>query len=222
MSISLDHYLIMNPPTGLSLLQPTSYHVISDASYYGIASAILCPATSEIIAWTAVDLTFDDNERSKFQPQREYLGLLVSTCLIQAYLTRNGLKSVESAITFRWTTDCTGAQAWGESNKCSSSASFFANAAISWLQLFRNIYMAEAKWIPGTQMQDIDRLSRRREQKGPHSSYAPNAPLEKEMHLQLEDLMQLCNPYINRGTISSHHDSFLELHKILSKMFPST
>jgi hypothetical protein len=167
-----------------------------------------------------VDLHFNDNEKSKFQPQREYLGLLVGSLLVKHISCIPLDSNSSSPVTFRWTTDCNGAKAWGEKHKCSSSSAFCTNAAITWLQLFANLFMAESLWIPGTKMQDIDRLSRRRVQHGPHSSYAPNMHIDKEVHLPLGPLLQLGDPYINRSSVNEFHESFTGIHNILSSLFP--
>jgi hypothetical protein len=221
MAVPLDHYLVMNPPPGLPLLQPTSFHVISDASYFGLAAAVVCPETGDVLAWSAVELSYDDLSRSRFQPQREYLGLLLGACLVRDLVQPpTGATGPIPPVTFRWTTDCTGAEAWALKHKCSSAASFFANAAVTWLQLFCGLFLAESMWIPGTRMQDIDRLSRRREQVGPHSAYAPSIPLEKERHLPLGGLLRLCDPYLNRASVNDYKGAFLELHSVMSQLFP--
>jgi hypothetical protein len=79
--------------------------------------------------------------------------------------------------------------------------------------------MSESKWIHGTDMKDIDKLSRRKEQDGPHAMYAPNIPEDKLVRLDIHRLMVLCDPYANRSSVEDYNTAFLEVHEFLSNSF---
>ena len=197
------------------VLGPVQYFVISDASPWKACCAIYAGAREGgpvLLAWTTLRFPFETGAN---QNLREFLGSLVSLCLILVYRSRRG-ESIRDEFFVQWTNDNWAALKWARTHACKNLATQSANIVFVWLQLYSKISIREAAWIPGVSMEDIDRGSRDLE----CPSLLPELYINLDDYPVVMELMRMCDPSFSRQTID-HLDAFLVVHTILRRFMAS-
>jgi hypothetical protein len=216
LSVPLD--LFVNP----SPLRPV-FDVVSDASPWRIAAAVYLPGSNEVIAWSTILLPFSTGGENKYQLHREYLGYLFSLLLLLAY----SRPSASAFVPYRWINDNMGALAWSQKHRCSSSSSVVACFATSQLHLLYPLFLLDSCHLPGSQMGEIDAMSRR-ERHSDLASVCPSLssslyiPLENDIVLSLFRLCDPASPPLSLLDFQSTYSSVLSLlQSALSSVLPS-
>jgi hypothetical protein len=197
------------------------FRVITDASWMRVAAAVYDSQTNSILAWTSFPFVGKAGTKDKFQLNREFLGLVVAFCVI-AFRWPQRWNSGKD-LSFRWVNDNKAALAFCESQKASSVSSQLAALAVVWFPLYTKITNVGAEFLPGSEMGDIDRESRREKHLLEGSAVSPS--LTPDLYCDLpsvpafQKLMEVCDPSRSQppstGT-KELHSAFLKIHDLLS------
>jgi hypothetical protein len=214
-SIPVESYIRMNRCS----LTPIEFYSISDASPYRICAAIYHQVSNTLAGWTSILLPYPPDTKNSFQVHREYIGHLISILLLMRLFPRRASRQSKGEIPFQWINDNLGALAWADKNKVATLPSIVANMAVSASQLLSNVSFISSTHLPGVNMEDIDRESRREENRAKGNlNYAPT--LLSHLYVDLEscppvmDILSACNPS-NPTTyvVKDYHSIYKRLHK---------
>jgi hypothetical protein len=213
--------------------------VITDAGPIRVAVAIYSPGNEfgVPLCWSSVSIPWlADNDKKQFQAVREYVGLILGHALIARYyptvlvdrtIDLEGVPhSISSRLVgFRWTSDSTTALSWAANGIARSLASQIANMITCWFALYSKIELVDQIHLAGSLMGEIDAESRKEKHLllG-NLNYAPS--LVPELYIDLESnsdfvtLLKLINPTNMGANVEEFFRMFMEIHSILSKLFP--
>jgi hypothetical protein len=185
-----------------------------------VAAAVYDNQSHSILAWTSFPFVGKSGTKNKYQLNREYLGLLLAFCLI-AFRWPQRWNSGDD-LSFRWVNDNKAALAFCESQKASSISSQLAALAVVWFPLYTKITNVGSEYLPGSEMGDIDRESRR-EKHLLDGEFNVSPSLRPELFCNLpsvpafQSLMAICDPSrSNSSSTKDLHLSFLTIHELLS------
>jgi len=180
------------------------YVLFSDASPFGVASAIFNPE-GKLLFYTNFKLTFISPHgiESKYQNAREYLGYFLGIFLFRYCFT--GVVHPN----LKWINDNTSALSWAEQDKCSSIAAQTAHIATTWLSVILGIPNPEIHHIPGIEMGNIDALSRFQNHSLPSELF-----IDLSQNSILIELFSLFD-FTLTDTLDSHINVMLRIHDIL-------
>ena len=213
-SMSLEQFSGFYDPTCLS-----PRIAVSDSSTPRVAVAIYDQepdGSRKLVAWTGYNYPkFGYSElypATKFQCQREYLGLLLALLLNCAISS----PSEQASQHLTWVNDNTGALVWAQKGRVSCASGQAACMAVSWFQVSANLHFHQTLFLPGSEMGDIDSESRIHEVGKSSPSLIP----EKYVHLQqiLDDsgVMHACDPSLVHSAVQDHHTAFKLMHARLN------
>ena len=215
LSVSLDIFLMS---LGLHSLL---WKVVSAASPWRLAAGLYDYQTGRLLCWTTLLLPYSSENAHRFQTQREYLGHLLSVLLIVAYRTRLPMDCGTSSC--QWVNDNTGAIAWVNVHKCSSPSGLFACMAVSQLNLLSDVWAADAVHIPGTNMGEIDAMSRLEAQSDPLTAF-PTLTSATFLPIQSPLVMSLfthCDPALSAKSPAEHHAIFTDVSVLIREIILS-
>jgi hypothetical protein len=213
--------------------------VITDAGPIRVAVAIYAPGNEfgVPLCWSSVSIPWlADNGKKQFQAVREYIGLVLGHALlaklypkvlVDRTIDSEGVPhSVSSKLVkFQWISDSTTALAWAANGIARSLASQIANMVTCWFALYSKIELVDQAHVAGSLMGDIDAESRKEKHllMG-NLDYAPS--LVNELYIDLErnsdflTLLKLINPTNMGANVEEFFKMFMDIHSILSKLFP--
>jgi hypothetical protein len=217
-NVKLEDYLVLTSVDNSKF--PCRFRVVTDASWMRVAAAVYDNQSHSILAWTSFPFVGKSGTKNKYQLNREYLGLLLAFCLI-AFRWPQRWNSGDD-LSFRWVNDNKAALAFCESQKASSISSQLAALAVVWFPLYTKITNVGSEYLPGSEMGDIDRESRR-EKHLLDGVFNVSPSLRPELFCVLpsvpafQSLMAICDPSrSNSSTTKVLHLSFLTIHELLS------
>jgi hypothetical protein len=218
-NVQLKDYLVLASDDNSA--RQCRFRVITDASWMRVAAAVYDTQTNSILAWTSFLFVGKAGTKDKFQLNREFLGLVMAFCLIAFRWPQRWNFGID--LSFRWVNDNKAALAFCESQKASSVSSQLAALAVVWFPLYTKITNVGAEFLPGSEMGDIDRESRREKHLLEGSIVSPSLPQELYCDLPslpaFQMLMDVCDPSHSQppstGT-KELHSAFLKIHDLLS------
>ncbi len=215
LSVSLDIFLLG------SILRLVHWKVISDASPWRLAAGLYDYESGQLICWTTLLLPYSSANANRYQTHREYLGHLLSVLLIVAHKARLPMSTGTSS--YQWVNDNTGAIAWANKHKCSSSASMFACLAVSQINMLTDVWAADAIHIPGVTMGEIDLMSRLEAQSDPLLAFPTLTP-SAYLHLETPSVLALfkrCDPALSDQSSAEHHNAFSAVSSLIRDIIVS-
>jgi len=223
-SISIPQFLSLNGAGNSGI----EFDSVSDASPYRICAAIYHHNSKTLIGWTSVLLPFPRDTHNRYQTNREYIGLLVTFFLLAFSLPDRVNSTAYPPIVFKWINDNKGALVWADNNKTSSLPSILSNTVVTSFQLLTNISLAGSEHLPGIEMGDIDRESRREDHLAQgNTNYAPS--LLPHLYVDIESnplimkIIKDCSPFNPpQHKVNDFHQIFLEIQSTLRVIFPTT
>ena len=142
------------------------HYGISDASTPQLAAALYQYKNGPLLAWTTYVLPFeylDSRHATRFQNEREFLGLLLLLVLTAHTLPASASIPEGGSRPLIWSTDSRTAESWAARDGTSASRAAQATAiSIAWLQIAAAINLVAIDWRSSEEMGDIDRASRNR------------------------------------------------------------
>jgi hypothetical protein len=179
-----------------SFTPSAKYFYTSDAGPRGLGVVVRC-SNGRILGYVSYRLPFLALA-SDFQNLREFLGAILGLIIIHHF--------ARGPTVAMWTNDNTSALSWVKNDLAKSKSAQASFLIFTWCKIKTQIILTDTKHIAGTEMGDVDSLSRFL----PTYDLPPHLDLSRFVPLSaLDNLFGLCSPELSNQSLLGPRESSL-------------